>query len=186
MFEGAWQDSSAPPDPVTPADLAAEADGFASYEGITDLADAQIVIASQSGTCFSDGFVGSCGVPNAHGLYCGWHSWSGTVSYTNLPYSTDAGAYCGENWINPGSAGTYDGFSTIAGHEYAESATDPNPNTGWIDTGDTVSGGEVGDKCVSGGSNWGPLGSDLSATSSSRPGRSRCRACGATPRAGAC
>jgi hypothetical protein len=165
VFEGAWQDTTVPPDPVTEADLAAEADGFATSIGITDLADAQIVIASQSGTCFSDGFIGSCGVPDAtHGLYCAWHSYSGTVSYTNLPYQTDAGRYCGENWVNPGAAGTYDGFSTVAGHEYAESATDPEPNTGWTDPSDLISAGgvpsEVGDKCAWGGSNWGALGSD--------------------------
>lgn len=154
VFVGAFQDNTAPPASVTYNDLAAEADGFASTEGITDRADAQIVIASQPGTCFSDGFIGSCGVVNANGQYCAWHSDS-TVPFTNLPYQLDAGTDCGKNWINAGSAGTYDGFSTVAGHEYAETITDPSPNTGWIDMGDTLSGGEIGDKCAWSGINWG-------------------------------
>lgn len=167
VYEGAWQDSSTPPDPVTPDDLAAEAGGFASQIGIADLADAQIVIASQSGTCFSDGFIGSCGQANSSGFYCGWHSYAygsglaGDLPFTNLPYQLDAGYDCGENWINGDTAGKYDGFTTVAGHEYAETIADPEPPSGWIDTADeNLSGGEVGDKCAWGGINWGKLGSD--------------------------
>src|SRR5258708_24439953 len=66
---------------------------------------------------------------------------------TPLPYQLDAGILCGENMVNAGSAGTYDATSLDAGHEYAESITDPFPDTGWIDLADTVSGGEIGDKC---------------------------------------
>jgi hypothetical protein len=155
VFAGAFQDSSSPPADVTPADLAAEADGFATTEGITDLADAQIVIASQSGTCFSDGFAGNCGTPQTSSTdYCAWHSES-NEPFTNMPYSTDAGTECGENFVNSGSAGTYDGVSIIGGHEYAESITDPDALDGWIDTADNVSGGEIGDKCAWGGSLWG-------------------------------
>ena len=170
VFEGAWIDSSTPPDPVTQQDLADEAGGFATSQGITDLADAQIVIASQSGTCFSDGFIGSCGEVNSSGTYCAWHSYtfggglSGDLSYTNLPYLLNAGDHCGENFVNSGSAGTDDGFSMVGGHEYAESITDPEPDTGWTDPADTISDGgepgEIADKCVWGGENWGKLGSD--------------------------
>jgi hypothetical protein len=166
VLEGAFQDNTVPPDPVTPDALAAEAAGFVTGQNITDVADAQIVIASQSGTCFSDGFAGSCGVPStATAGYCGWHSITTTgVPFTNLPYQLDAGFECGQNFVNGGTAGEYDGFTMLAGHEYAETITDPNPVTGWADPSDTISGGgqaaEVGDKCVWGGSNWGKLGSD--------------------------
>jgi Ricin-type beta-trefoil lectin domain/Putative Ig domain len=158
VFESAdtLQDSSTPPNPVTENDLASEAAGAASYLGVKDLADAQFVVVSQSGTCFNDGFIGnsaSCpalpaGVtPN----YCSWHGMTTNgVAVINLPYALDAGAACGENWINAGAAGIYDGFSTLAGHEYAETISDPNPPTGWIDTADP-SGGEIGDKCAWGG-----------------------------------
>jgi hypothetical protein len=165
VLAGAVQDTSTPPDPVTEDDLASEAAGAASYFAITDLADAQVVIASQSGTCFSDGFVGDA--PSCPALpagftpsYCAWHSivtFTSTTSTTlnsvpfiNLPYGLDAGTECGENWVNSGAAGTYDGFSMDAGHEYAETITDPNPPTGWIDITDP-SGGEIADKCAWGG-----------------------------------
>lgn len=156
VFKGVWKDTSAPPANVTPDDLAAEADWLVSHLGITgaSLASAQVVVASEPGTCFSDGFVGSCGKPSKSGSYCAWHSYSGRVSFTNLPYLLDAGADCGEHWINPGSAGTYDGFSMVAGHEYAESITDPQISA-WYDPADTISGGEIADKCAWGGASWG-------------------------------
>lgn len=159
VYVGAFNDTSSPPPNVTPDNLAAEAQGFAAFEKIADVADAQIVVASQTGTCFSDGFAGSCGAGSSTG-YCAWHAMtSGRVSFTNLPYQLDAGAGCGEDFVNA-TTGTYDGFSIVGGHEYAESITDPDPPTGWIDTPDTVSGGELADKCAWGGSLWGTLGSD--------------------------
>ncbi len=142
VLAGVFQDASTPPlqDQST---IAAEADAFASTQGITDTTDAQIVIASQSGTSFSDGFGTQ---------YCAWHS-SSNEPYTNLPYLTDS-PNCGQNFINAGSAGTYDGFSIVGGHEYAETITDPFPNSGWWDAADNY-GGEIGDKCAWGGGNWG-------------------------------
>ena len=150
VYEGAFQDTSAPPRGVTQTQLAAEADAFTTAQGITDKADAQIVVATQSGTC-PQGFysAGTCG--NTSG-YCAWHS-SSNEPYTNLPYILDAGIPCGENFVNPN--GLHDGLSIVAGHEYAESITDPVPPTGWIDQSDTVSGGEIGDKCAWGGKLWG-------------------------------
>ena len=156
VFEGPWQDASPPPDPVTPDDLAAEADALASQLGLSDRADAQIVVASQPGTCFSDGFAGNCGKISASGSYCGWHSISSAgLPFTNLPYQLDAGSACGENWVNSGAAGTYDGFSTVAGHEYAETITDPEAGQGWSDPADGISGGEIADKCAWGGLTFG-------------------------------
>lgn len=155
VLAGSAIDTSTPPAEVTPDDLAAEA---VAADGTVDTANSQVVVASQSGTCFSDGFAGSSCQP-VPAMYCAWHSAAtysgGELSFTNLPYLLDA-PNCGENWINAGSAGTYDGYSTVSGHEYAESITDPQPYSGWIDTADTVSGGEIGDKCAWGGENsWG-------------------------------
>lgn len=66
------------------------------------------------------------------------------IAFTDLPYMTDAGASCGQNFVNSGSAGTLDGVSIVSGHEYAEAMTDPQPSTGWVD----VNGQENGDKCA--------------------------------------
>jgi serine protease len=151
VYEGVWHDTSTPPKGATQGQLAAEADAFTSSEGITDINDAQIVVATQSGTCPQGFYSPTCG--NTSG-YCAWHSFS-NEPFTNLPYLLDAGAGCGENFINSGSAGTRDGFSIVGGHEYAESVTDPNPPTGWVDQSDSVSGGEIADKCAWGGQIWG-------------------------------
>jgi serine protease len=85
---------------------------------------------------------------NSHSLYayCAWHSSTsssgGTLAYTNLPYIPDAGASCGVGSVN--SPGTNDGVSIVGGHEQAETETDPQPNTGWLDANNS----ENGDKCA--------------------------------------
>jgi serine protease len=80
--------------------------------------------------------------------WCAFHSTTGSgsseVSYTDFPYTTDAGTSCGENYVNSGSAGLYDGVTIVGGHEYAETQTDPQPSSGWVDS----SGSEIGDKCA--------------------------------------
>jgi len=78
------------------------------------------------------------------GLNCGWHSYTLGLSYISLPYEIDAGSTCGEDKV----FSVWDGFSIDAGHEYAETITDPDPDTGWVDTNDTTGDGELGDKCA--------------------------------------
>lgn len=148
VYEGAFQDTSIPPTGVDQSQLAAEADAFTSAHGITDTTDAQIVIATQSGTCPQGFFASACG---GTGYYCAWHS-NSNEPYTNLPYILDSGTGCGEDFIN--SNGTYDGVTMVGGHEYAETITDPFPVSGWYDSNDSVSGGEVADKCAWAGENW--------------------------------
>jgi hypothetical protein len=125
---------------------------------IPDVANDQVIVVAQSGTCFADGFAGSSCQPMP-ASYCAWHSatsyGAGTLSYTNLPYLLDAAGSCGEGFVN--SPGTWDGFSIVGGHEYAEAVTDPYPASGWWDPADNVSGGEIGDKCAWGGQIWGTL-----------------------------
>jgi len=166
VLRGTYVDSTPPPDPLTLAKLTAEATAVAKHFKIADTLDAQVVIAAQSGTCFGPDFgqqfTGNCGkVPASPPAsdYCGWHSsfplGNSYLTLVNLPYQLDAGTFCGENFVNAGPAGIYDGFSAVGGHEYAESITDPIVNTGWLDPRDTVSGGEIADKCAWGG---GPFG----------------------------
>jgi len=88
------------------------------------------------------------------GYYCAYHSSVssnyGDVAYTDLPYLSGLGATapdgngCGENAVNPGEAGRYDGFSIAEGHEFLETITDMRPFAGWRD--DTNA--ENGDKCA--------------------------------------
>jgi hypothetical protein len=151
VLAGVLQDLHVPPTGATQTQLAAEADASAVKFQITDLADAQIVVATQSGTC-PLGFAGtSC--PTSTNPYCAWHS-SSNEPYINLPYLPDAGSACGQDFVN--NDGSHDGFSLVGGAEYADTITNPIPSTstapnpGWVDTADTVSGGEIADKCAFG------------------------------------
>jgi hypothetical protein len=151
VYEGVYHDPTTPPHGVAQSGLAAEADAFAAHQGITDLNDAQIVIATQAGTC-PQGFLGtSCN--GSKRSYCAWHS-SSNVPYTNLPYLLDAGKMCGEDFVNH-SNGLHDGFSIVGGHEYAETITDPYPTSGWTDSNDPNY-SEIADKCA-----WLPQSNDV-------------------------
>jgi len=70
------------------------------------------------------------------------------LAYSYVPYIPDAGKNCGMNFVNrktgPLDQGYFDGFSIVAGHEYAEAITDPVPLQGWGDQ----YGLENGDKCA--------------------------------------
>ena len=160
VLAGTFEDNTTPPPGATQAQIAAEADAFTAMHSITDLADAQVVVATQSGTCPQGFDAPACG---GTGTYCAWHS-SSNEPYINLPYLPDAGTACGENFVNA-TNGTDDGFSLVGGAEYANTVTNPlpaggpapgtTPDPAWIDTGDSVSGGEVANKCAWNGT-WSP------------------------------
>jgi serine protease len=152
VLAGVWVDESASsPAQATPAQLGTEAVSAAAHFGNTTAAanrDAQYDIISPTGT-HPDGF----NTPG--GAFCAWHDWNGDpfvavsspngdIAFTNMPYVTDAGASCGENFVNAGSAGLQDGISIVNGHEYAETITDQNPAGGWTD----ATGAENADKCA--------------------------------------
>jgi hypothetical protein len=134
-----WSDNgSAAPSHPTQTQLANEAINAAHHFGNTTAASnktVQYVIATSKGNSAS-GFGTQ---------YCAWHSSTsstyGNIAYTNLPYITDAGASCGENFNNLGANA---GITIVEGHEMAETITDQFPNGGWLDG----SGAENGDKCA--------------------------------------
>ena len=150
-FAGVWVDeSSASPAQATGHQLGVEAVSAAAHFGNTTAASnrsAQYVILSPTGTN-PDGWLNNG--------FCAWHDYNGDatlsggpvtspygdIAFTNMPYLTDAGASCGQNFVN--GNGTLDGVSIVGGHEYAETITDQNPPGGWTDTG----GAENGDKCA--------------------------------------
>lgn len=84
--------------------------------------------------------------------YCAWHDWTDTraypgvtpgISFTNMPYVLNMGGSCGQDFVNPGAAGTLDGVTIVAGHEYLEAVTDPALNA-WQD----ATFDENADKCA--------------------------------------
>jgi serine protease len=148
---GVWVDeSTASPSAASGHQLGVEAVNAASHFGNTSAAlnrNAQYVIISPTGAN-PDNY-------QTQG-FCAWHDYNGDttlsggavsssvgdVSFTNLPYIPDAGASCGQNFVN--SNGPLDGVSIVEGHEYAETVTDQNPAGGYTDS----SGAENGDKCA--------------------------------------
>jgi serine protease len=167
LYGGAHVDTSVPPKTVTVNDLGREADKAVGYFKLTDVNNAQVVIADQSGTCFAKTslgqFDGNCGVQqkitsNTTG-YCAYHTFDYNTGnphvflpWINLPFQLDAGTDCGKDFVT--KTGTYDGFSVVAGHESMETAADPQENA-WIDLADGISGGELADKCAWGGAGLG-------------------------------
>jgi serine protease len=157
--------SNAPGPTNTYTDLAAEAARAVRHFGITDLNNADIVVAQPAN--YSD--------PNAIASgYCAFHDYTYPgleggiynhvtkgISYTNLPYllsiNSSGANVCGENAVNSGAAGKLDGFSIAGGHEIEETITDPGAEDilgsetstsnlgGWYDA---VDANENGDKCA--------------------------------------
>ncbi len=170
VYMGVWTDTSVPMSGLGQTALAAEATAFAQAHDITDQVNAQVIVATQTGTCPQGFYAPTCF--NGSGVYCAWHANTGVpganVTYTNLPYLLDAQQGCGQNFVNTNSVGVNDGWSIVGGHEYAETITDPYPpqpaapgqpyqRGGWVDLKDFISGGEIGDKCAWGGQLWGGL-----------------------------
>jgi serine protease len=135
QLAGTWLDKTTVPRRPTSSEVGAEAERAVQHFGYGGV-NANYIVAIQSGNDPS-GFRSS---------WCAWHSAEsesqGIVSFTDLPYQSDAGYSCGSGAVN--SPGTYDGVSIIAGHEEAETQTDPRPDTGWLDS----SNAEIGDKCA--------------------------------------
>jgi serine protease len=145
---GIWYDNAKnAPAKASGSQLAQEAIAAAAHFGNTTAAAnryVQYVILSPTGT-HPDGF--------PDGGFCAWHSSTsssyGNIAYTNMPYVHDAGGSCGEGYVNGATPqGALDGFSIVEGHEYAETITDVNPDSGWVNrTGSASNGQETGDEC---------------------------------------
>ncbi|MGC8550682.1 MAG: hypothetical protein ACP5M4_13385 [Acidobacteriaceae bacterium] len=140
VFGGAWYDNtSAAPTNPTQADIAAEAVNAATFFGNTATgsnANTQYIIATPNG----DSTVGF------GTQFCAFHSFTtpssgNNISYTDFPYITDAGAFCGANF---NGLGPNAGITIVEGQELTESITDPFPGTGW----QNVNYQEISDLCA--------------------------------------
>jgi serine protease len=134
---GTWNDTSSVPASPTQNQVAAEASALAShFGGVSTNADYMVFTP----TGHSESGFGT--------NWCAYHSSSGNLSYSYMPYQPDAGTSCGMNFVNGLNTsygnGYFDGFSIVGGHEYAETVTDPYPSSGWLDG----RGSENGDKCA--------------------------------------
>ncbi|MEA3204354.1 MAG: hypothetical protein QOI63_2036 [Thermoplasmata archaeon] len=166
QLAGVWHDDTDPraPDPDlgfpdSGEGVMLEAVAAAAHFGYD--ADADYIIATPSGHS-------TAGFAANGGPYCAWHSWTGIntqahgvlpIAFTNLPYQPDAGASCGRNFVNAGTAGLLDGVTIVAGHEYAEAITDPHLDA-WYD----AAGYENADKCSWNGTPGDPSGNIVLST----------------------
>ncbi|HWF80988.1 MAG TPA: hypothetical protein VN695_10405 [Streptosporangiaceae bacterium] len=136
LLAGTWSDPTPIPANPTDAQIQAEAVAAANHFGTGNSVNVQIVVATPTG--HSTAGFGT--------VFCAYHgalAADPNVTYTDLPYMTDAAAACGENAVNVGAKGTLDGVSIVEGHELAETITDPLLNA-WFD----ANGNEIGDKCA--------------------------------------
>jgi len=150
---GVWHDDTTPiHNNMSPLELAQEAGRAAQHFGVTNLTNANLVVATPQ--MYNDaGF--------NQGSYCAWHDYVTPISYpgvttgmafTNMPYVLNAGGGCGQEFVNPAPAGNNDGVTIVLGHEIAETLTDPGAeesagqvqNGAWSD----YQGWEIGDKCA--------------------------------------
>ena len=135
QLAGTWYDDT-DPIPLHPNDRAVKAEAIRLAQHFTvSNPQAAFIVATATHHSIK-------GFPNK---YCAYHGSvdGGQVNYTNFPYQGDAGRNCGANSVNFGSAGSIDGVTIVAGHELAETQTDPTGG-GWYDAG----GNEIGDKCA--------------------------------------
>lgn len=153
QLRGTWVDPSAIPSDIATTGLAAnsyddplaqEALKAAQHFGY-DM-DATYLILTEPGI-----------QATAYGtVYCAYHNdtnhTTGTgVRYAFIPYVPEQGAGCGMDSVNADDAfghGYLDGYSIVAGHEYAEAVTDPDNTDGVQDGWNDATTSENGDKCA--------------------------------------
>lgn len=141
QYAGATYDPSPVPSTYTDADVYNEAIKIAGTVGYN--ANVNYIVVTPHLHTIS-GFNSSSGFCAYHGAVT--TTSHGPLSYTVFPYIPDAGYGCGAGSVNSHSsnAGILDGVSIVGGHEEAETITDPDAATGWLDS----NGQEIGDKCA--------------------------------------
>lgn len=80
--------------------------------------------------------------------YCGWHT-AGTPSAGHVRFSFVGNANrclnaCAAQTTSPNGNAGVDGMISVIAHELEEAVTDPDPRSGWVDSG----GAENADKCA--------------------------------------
>jgi hypothetical protein len=150
---GVWHDDVTPiHDNLSATELAQEAARGVQHFHITDLANAQVVVAQPQK--YNDAGFNQLS-------YCAYHDYTTPVSYpgvqsgisfVNMPYILNAAGSCGKDFVNPAPTGDLDGVTIVLGHEIAETLTDPGAESSaglvqygaWFDW----QGWEIGDKCA--------------------------------------
>jgi len=146
----AWQQD--PPPSPTADDLAGMAVTAASYFGVANNPNTQIVVLTPQGITPGSGD----GTTFPTGGWCAYHAYApnaDNLSLTVMPWLPDAAGFggllngCDADFTVLGA--DLNGWSEVGGHEFAESVTDPVPPTGYYAALTTdKSNTEIGDRCV--------------------------------------
>jgi serine protease len=144
LLGGTWVDTTSIPRRITQTSIANAATRLMNHFGYS--ANAIYFVFTPSGRSMS-GFGTQ---------WCAWHdnvnTSSGQMAYAYQPYSPNAGASCGMNFVNSTNNsfgnGYFDGFSITAGHEWAEAETDMTPSTSVAWQGPGGGSDENADKCA--------------------------------------
>ncbi|MGA8099333.1 MAG: hypothetical protein WB810_11825 [Candidatus Cybelea sp.] len=137
QFGGSWNDNSAVPKKPSDAQIAAESLKAVGHFGY-DPNGVYLVVTPHK---HSEVDFGS--------KWCAYHSSAyyqkNPIPYAYLPYIPDAGSNCGSDIVTPPSdeSGKNEGVTIMAGHEFGETITDPQPFTAW-----TGPAGEIADVCA--------------------------------------
>jgi serine protease len=154
QLKGVWVDSTAVPAQIVNTALVGNA--------TSDDIEAEAVKAAQH---FGYGVNATYFImpPPGHGalaygtVYCAYHAETSHISghgvrYAFMPYVPEQGAGCGTNSVNKTNDafgnGYLDGYSVVAGHEYAEAVTDPDNQMSTQDGWNDATTNENGDKCA--------------------------------------
>jgi serine protease len=132
LLAGTWSDTASVPSAPSDSQIQAEAAKASTHFNTGTSDNVEIVVATPT----------HHSTPGFGTQWCAYHgavSSKHNVTYTDLPYMTDAGSSCGANSVHS----ALDGVSIVEGHELAETITDPLLNA-WYDS----AGSEIGDKCA--------------------------------------
>ncbi|HEV2954422.1 MAG TPA: hypothetical protein VG015_10040, partial [Candidatus Dormibacteraeota bacterium] len=141
IFKGTWHDDQnwvggSPSYSDVQSEVALAAVHFGLSRDPALESNYQVLVAFPHGTAIPEQNI--CGMHEtvAGGAFEG-------LPYVEMPYLPDMGQSCGRNFVNLGEAGLLDGVGIVAGHEIAETITDPYPPDGWY-----TDNGEIGDLCA--------------------------------------
>ena len=154
QLAGTWIDSSSPPSQIVTTGLVEnttndpiESEAIKAAQHFGYNINATYFVMTQPGT-----------QATAYGsVYCAYHAETyhttgHGVRYAFMPYVMDYASGCGENSVNATNDkyghGYLDGYSIVAGHEWAEAITDPDNFNGTQDGWNDVQTSETGDKCA--------------------------------------
>jgi alpha-tubulin suppressor-like RCC1 family protein len=150
---GTFIDNNAPPSSITWADVGAEVGYAIGVNGwpTNNLNNSQYIVMLAPGYGGDAASLLYDATPSACAAHNAVVNGGNTYALSLIPWPGDAPFNNGCLPYQGNSDQVAAAFTTIISHEYAETATDPNPFTGWFLNGPDSQAYEIGDLCAYGG-----------------------------------